>query len=48
MADGVLFGFSGKLPDKVKTSSANGQAMIDDANVLNNFNNGLLTLGCGL
>ena len=32
----------------VKPSSSTGQAMINDANVLNNFNNGLLTLGCGL
>ena len=50
-ADMLLTGsppFIGKLPYKVKTSSSAGQAMINDANVLNNFNNGLLTLGCGL
>ena len=47
-ADSLLSGFNGKLPYHVKPSSSTGQAMINDANVLNNFNNGLLTLGCGL
>jgi hypothetical protein len=46
-ADIVLGGFNGKLPYKVKTSSANGQAMVDDAATLESYNNGLLTPGCG-
>src|SRR5262249_34689580 len=46
-ADGVLSGFKGKLPYKVKPSSANGQAMVNDASVLDNYNNGALTTGCG-
>jgi hypothetical protein len=45
-ADTLLSGFTGKLPYKVKTSSATGQAMVNDANVLDNYNNGLLTPGC--
>jgi uncharacterized delta-60 repeat protein len=45
-ADGLLAGFSGKLPYKVKSSSATGQAMTADAGVLTNYNNGLLTPGC--
>jgi len=46
-ADSVLSGFSGKLPYKVKPSSPNGQAMVTDATTLDNYNNGLLTSGCG-
>ena len=45
-ADGLLSGFSGKLPYHVKPSSASGQAMVTDATVLNNYNNGALTPGC--
>jgi hypothetical protein len=45
-ADSLLSGFSGKLPYKVKPSSATGQAMVNDATVLNNYNNGTLTTGC--
>ena len=45
-ADSLLSGFSGKLPYHVKPSSANGQAMVTDATVLNNYNNGALTSGC--
>jgi hypothetical protein len=45
-ADSLLSGYSGKLPYKVKTSSANGQAMVNDASVLNNYNNAALTPGC--
>ena len=47
-ADSVLSGFSGKLPYKVRTSTANGQAMVNDAATLESFNNGALTAGCGL
>lgn len=46
-ADSVLSGFNGKLPYKVKTSSANGQAMVNDGATLESFNEGLLTTGCG-
>ena len=45
-SDSLLSGFSGKLPYHVKPSSANGQAMVNDATVLNNYNNGALTAGC--
>ena len=45
-ADAVLSGFSGKLPYKVKTSSAVGKAMLNDATVLDNYNNDLLTPVC--
>jgi hypothetical protein len=38
--------FSGKLPYKVKPSSATGQMMVNDAKTLDNYNNGLLTPGC--
>ncbi len=45
-ADALLSGFSGKLPYKVKPSSAKGQAMTADAVVLASYNNALLTPGC--
>jgi N-acetylneuraminic acid mutarotase len=45
-ADSLLFPFSGKLPYKVKTSSAIGQMMVNDGTTLGNYNNGLLTLVC--
>jgi hypothetical protein len=45
-ADSLLSGFSGKLPYNVRTSSPTGQAMVNDATVLNNYNNGILTPGC--
>jgi len=41
-ANFLLSGFNGTLPYKVKPSSPIGQAMLNDANVLNNFNSGLL------
>jgi len=47
-ADSLLSGYSGKLPYKVRTSTANGQAMVNDAATLESFNNGALTAGCGL
>jgi hypothetical protein len=46
-ADFLLSGFNGKLPYKVKTSSATGQAMVNDAATLESYNKGLLTTGCG-
>src|SRR5439155_20205262 len=46
-ADSLLSAFGGnKLPYKVKTSSAIGKMMVSDANTLNSYNNGLLTLVC--
>jgi hypothetical protein len=45
-ADSLLSMFSGKLPYHVKPSSATGQMMVNDANTLYNYNNGLLTPGC--
>jgi hypothetical protein len=45
-ADFLLSGFSGKLPYHVKPSSMTGQGMVNDATVLNNYNNGALTEGC--
>jgi hypothetical protein len=45
-SDSLLSGFSGKLPYHVKPSSANGQAMVNDATVLESYNKGALTAGC--
>ena len=45
-ADNLLSMFSGKLPYNVKPSSIIGQMMVNDANTLDNYNNGLLTPGC--
>ena len=45
-ADSLLGCFAGKLPYKVKTNSATGKAMVNDATVLNNYNNNQLTPGC--
>jgi len=45
-ADGLLNGFSGKLPYGVAPSSAPGHAMIDDASVLAEYNGGALTPNC--
>lgn len=45
-ADSLLSGFTGKLPYKVKTSSTTGQAMVNDASVLDSYNNGQLTPNC--
>ena len=38
--------YTGKLPFRVRTNTTNGHLMVNDANVLNNYNNGLLTSGC--
>jgi hypothetical protein len=45
-ADRLLSQFSGALPDNVRTSSAIGRQMVNDANVLDRYNNGGLTPGC--
>ena len=45
-ADSLLSMFSGKLPYKVKPSSAIGQMMVNDGNTLDNYNNGKLTPNC--
>jgi hypothetical protein len=45
-ADALLSGFAGKLPYNVRTSSATGQAMVNHASTLDNYNNGQLTPGC--
>ena len=35
--------YTGKLPFRVRTNTTNGHRMVNDANVLNNYNNGSLT-----
>jgi hypothetical protein len=45
-ADNLLSGFAGKLPYHVASSSATGQAMVNDASVLDAYNNGKLTADC--
>jgi len=45
-ADSLFSGFSGKLPHSVRTSLATGQMMVNDANTLDSYNNGLLTPDC--
>ena len=45
-ADSLLSMFNGKLPYHVRPSSAIGQMMLNDANTLDNYNNGKLTPGC--
>jgi YVTN family beta-propeller protein len=45
-ADKLLSQFFGKLPYNVETSSAIGQQMVNDATVLDRYNNGALTPEC--
>jgi hypothetical protein len=45
-ADGLLSGYTGKLPYRVRSSTAAGQAMVNDANALGSYNNGELTPNC--
>src|SRR5262245_47176546 len=45
-ADKLLSQFFGKLPYNVSTSSTIGQQMVNDANVLDRYNNGDLTPSC--
>jgi uncharacterized delta-60 repeat protein len=44
--DSLFTGFNGKLPYKIKPSSATGQAMTATAGVLEIYNGGLMTPGC--
>ena len=44
--DSLFTGFNGKLPFKVKPSSATGQAMTATGGVLESYNSGLMTQGC--
>jgi hypothetical protein len=46
-ADKLLSQFFGKLPYNVGISSDLGQQMVNDANVLDRYNNGALTPDCG-
>ena len=46
-ADSLLAQYSGKLPYGVDPASPEGQAMVNDAETLDRFNNGELTPGCG-
>jgi hypothetical protein len=45
-ADSLLAAQSGTLPYQIKPSSTTGQAMINDGDILNSYNNGALTLNC--
>ena len=45
-ADRLLRGFTGMLPYHVQPSSATGQAMVNDADVLDSYNSGDLTPDC--
>jgi hypothetical protein len=45
-ADSLLSGFPGKLPYHIAPSSTTGQQMVNDANVLDRYNNGDLTPDC--
>lgn len=45
-ADGLLSGYSGKLPYDVRSSSSAGQQMTNYAGMLDNFNNGNTIDGC--
>jgi hypothetical protein len=45
-ADRLFSGFAGKLPYHVPPSSTTGQAMVNDAGVLDSYNNGDLTPDC--
>jgi hypothetical protein len=45
-ADNLLSQFPGKLPYNIRTSAAIGQQMVNDANVLDRYNNGDLTPNC--
>jgi hypothetical protein len=46
-ADSRLSAYAGKLPYKVKPSSADGRAMTSDARQLDRYNRDELTPGCG-
>ena len=46
-ADSLLSGYGGALPYHVKPSTPTGHAMVNDAAILESFNKGFLTPGCG-
>jgi hypothetical protein len=45
-ADTLLGAQSGRLPYGIKPSSTTGQAMVNDADILNSYNSAALTLSC--
>jgi len=45
-ADALLATFKGKVPYQVTASSTGGQAIVNDASVLDSYNNGTLTPNC--
>ncbi|MEK6851423.1 MAG: hypothetical protein AABY30_02670, partial [Candidatus Thermoplasmatota archaeon] len=45
-ADALLSAHPGKLPYRVRSSTAEGQGMTAVAHVLDEYNNGVLTPGC--
>jgi len=45
-ANDLLSGFTGKLPYRVNVSTPAGKSMLDLANILNGYNNGMLTANC--
>jgi parallel beta helix pectate lyase-like protein len=45
-ADAVLSLYTDKLPYMVRPSTTNGQRMVNDANALDSYNNGVMTPGC--
>jgi hypothetical protein len=45
-ADNLLAAYAGKLPYRIKPSSASGQAMVSATSRMDSYNNGLLTLTC--
>jgi hypothetical protein len=46
-ANTVLSLYTGKLPYRVRPNTTNGQRMVNDAAMLESYNKGALTLGCG-
>lgn len=47
-ADAILSGFTGRLPYAVSPSTANGQTMVNVGNVLDTYNQALLSPGCNV
>ena len=45
-ANAVLSLYPDKLTYRVRTNTTNGHRIVNATNVLNNYNNGLLTSGC--
>lgn len=46
--DAILAGFSGRLPYNVPPADATGQTLVNLSTILTSYNEGQLTLGCGL